>query len=288
MKKFLLRYWHLLTIILLLLPATLSAQDAKTPVSPDYEFKYFKDTDNNRILQTRASHFDGVKEHSLAGLIINYYTRDKEPVMIGQVATDSKGIASFVLPADLKLAADKDGNWYFKSEFPGDSSVEAASQELLIQDINLEMTLSEQDSLKFVSLKASKNTGKEFVPLSGESIILTIPRMFSQLPVGEGSFDDQGNAEIQFPDDIPGDDYGNITIIAKFEDHDNFGNVEKRQQIAWGIPGIHPSGESKRELWTAIAPRWMIFTLTIMLAGVWGHYIFAIISLIRIKKAEEK
>ena len=61
-----------------------------------------------------------------------------------------------------------------------------------------------------------------------------------------------------------------------------------RQEIKWGIPGIHPTGESKRELWTAIAPRWMIFTLSIMLAGVWGHYIFAIISLIRIKKAGEK
>jgi hypothetical protein len=27
----------------------------------------------------------------------------------------------------------------------------------------------------------------------------------------------------------------------------------------------------------------MIYTLTILLSGVWGHYLFAIISLIRIK-----
>ena len=112
--------------------------------------------------------------------------------------------------------------------------------------------------------------------------------MFSQLPVGEGFLDEEGNAEIEFPLDIPGDDNGYITIVAKFEDHPAYGNVEKRQQIAWGIPGIHPSGESQRELWTQIAPKWMIITLTIMLIGVWGHYIFAIVSLIRIKKAEKK
>ena len=112
--------------------------------------------------------------------------------------------------------------------------------------------------------------------------------MFSQLPVGEGYLDEEGNAEIEFPSDIPGDDNGYITIVAKFEDHPAYGNVEKRQQIAWGIPGIHSSGESQRELWTEIAPKWMIITLTIMLLGVWGHYIFAIVSLIRIKKAEKK
>jgi len=38
-----------------------------------------------------------------------------------------------------------------------------------------------------------------------------------------------------------------------------------------------------RELWTPIAPVWMIVTLIIMLAGVWGHYIFAVIQLIIIK-----
>jgi len=35
--------------------------------------------------------------------------------------------------------------------------------------------------------------------------------------------------------------------------------------------------------WTKIAPKWMIYTLSVLLAGVWGHYLFAIISLIRIK-----
>jgi hypothetical protein len=288
MKKYLFRYSFVLSIILSLVnTSSIFSQEDKTPVSPDYEFKYFKDSDNNRILQTRTSYFDGIKEHSLAGLNINYYTKDKELVKLGQVTTDLKGIARLKLPADLKLTADKEGKWYFMSDFSGDTAVEAASAELLIQDINLEMTLFEQDSLKYLKIKGSRFTGKDFVPLTGESIIVAVPRMFSQLPVAEGTFDDQGNAEVEFPADIPGDDIGNIIVVAKFEDHENFGNVYKQQQIAWGIAAVHSSGQNKRELWTEIAPRWMILTLSIMLAGVWGHYIFAIISLIRIKKSDQ-
>jgi hypothetical protein len=43
-----------------------------------------------------------------------------------------------------------------------------------------------------------------------------------------------------------------------------------------------------RALWTKIAPRWMIYSLSILLAGVWGHYMFAVISLIRIKIDADK
>ena len=150
MKKYLIQSGFLLSIILLPFCCHLWGQNTKTPVSPDYEFKYFKDTDNNRILQTRTSYFDGIKEHTLPGLTISYYTKDKELVKLSQAVTDSKGIARLILSADLKLITDNEGKWYFMSEFQGDSLVEAASAELLIQDIQLEMTLSEKEDRKSV------------------------------------------------------------------------------------------------------------------------------------------
>ena len=156
MKKYFLRYRLVLMMILLWLPCFLFAQDAKSLVSPDLEFKYFKDSENNRILQSRTSYFDGLKEHILSGLTISFYTKDKELVKLGEVISDSKGLAKFIIPAELILPLDKEGNWYFQSEFIGDSTVEAALQELLIQDINLEMTLSEMDSLKIVQLKQNR------------------------------------------------------------------------------------------------------------------------------------
>jgi hypothetical protein len=74
-----------------------------------------------------------------------------------------------------------------------------------------------------------------------------------------------------------------ITIIARLEDNPSFGNVEKREIIGWGIPTSYSPSRTHKALWTKTPPTWMIVTLSILLAGVWGHYLFAIISLIIIK-----
>ncbi len=110
-----------------------------------------------------------------------------------------------------------------------------------------------------------------------------VPRMFSLLPIGELTLDEAGTASIEFPSDLPGDKEGNYAVVAKVEENAIFGNVEKRETIKWGLPTDYSIPVTHRALWTTIAPRWMIYSLSILLAGVWGHYLYAIISLIRIK-----
>jgi hypothetical protein len=127
----------------------------------------------------------------------------------------------------------------------------------------------------------------ERIPVTDEDIYVFVPRMFSLLSVGEGYFED-GVADVEFPDDVPGDEHGALTVIARFDDHWQFANVEKRIDTKWGVPSSHDIAETHRALWTQIAPRWMVVTLTIMLAGVWGHYIFAVVSIIRVKRIGKK
>jgi hypothetical protein len=81
---------------------------------------------------------------------------------------------------------------------------------------------------------------------------------------------------------------GNLTIISKFEEHPVYGNVEVKAIKKWGVPASNSVPVAHRALWTKTAPRWMIITLSILLTGVWGHYLFAIISLIRIKRESKK
>ena len=145
------------------------------------------------------------------------------------------------------------------------------------------MELTEIDSIKTILLTAEKVDNGKMVPVSGEKLIVYVPRMFSLLPVGEATLDESGKASVEFPADLPGDKDGNITIISRFEEHPEFGNVEKRTTLKWGVPATSTSHSSHRALWTKTAPKWMIYTLSILLAGVWGHYLFAIISLIRIR-----
>ena len=107
--------------------------------------------------------------------------------------------------------------------------------------------------------------------------------MFSLLNVGDLTLDDSGSASVEFPNDIPGNKEGNLLVLARIEDNTTYGNVEASENLQWGIPVDYSVPVSHRALWTQIAPKWMVYTLTILLLGVWGHYLFAIISLIRIK-----
>jgi hypothetical protein len=58
--------------------------------------------------------------------------------------------------------------------------------------------------------------------------------MFSQLKVGEVSIE-EGEGIFEFPNDIPGDTLGMVTILAKIVDHDDFANLAKSQDVAWGV-----------------------------------------------------
>jgi len=150
------------------------------------------------------------------------------------------------------------------------------------KDVVLNMTLTEVDSIKTVTVTATTlDNGKE-IPVAGETVSVFVPRMFSNLMIGDITLDDTGTGTLEFPSDLPGGKEGNLTIVAAFIDNATYGNVEKREVIHWGVPTDYlPT--SHRALWTQRAPRWMIYTLSVLLAGVWGHYFFAIISLIRIK-----
>ena len=82
---------------------------------------------------------------------------------------------------------------------------------------------------------------------------------------------------------------GNIIIVAKIEENDLYGNVEGQSSITWGIPKQYYLAEMPtRELWTPIAPLWMIVTLITMLTGVWAHYFYAIIQLVLIRRSSRQ
>jgi hypothetical protein len=265
----------------------LSAQD-KTLITPYIQFQYFKNTDNNRILKTTLTYSLNRMELPLQGMQITFFSGSDNKDIIGTGVTDGKGAATIELAKDLKITTDKSGMWNFSSGFKGNDTIEAASSELSVKDVVLEVTFAEPDSVKTVSVKAyTIENGKE-TPVKGEPVLVYVPRMFSLLQIGEISLDDNGTGTLEFPSDLPGDKDGNLTAITRFEENATFGNVEKQENLKWGIPTDYSQPSTHRALWTKTAPKWMIYTLSILLIGVWGHYMFTVISLIRIRMDAKK
>jgi hypothetical protein len=272
----------LLILSLFIVSSDLYSQD-KTLISPYIQLQYFKNAEDQRFLKTTLTYSLNRMELPLAGMEITFYSGGDKKEVLGTGLTDDKGAAKLELKGDLKLAADDAGIWAFNTEFKGNDTIEAASSDISVKDVTLEVTYTEPDSIKTVTVKAySLNRGKE-LPASGEPVLVYVPRMFSLLQIGEITLDDNGTGSLEFPGDLPGDKEGNITVITRFEENATFANVERQVKLKWGIPTDYSLPTTHRALWTKTAPKWMIYTLTILLTGVWGHYLFAIISLIRIR-----
>jgi len=288
-----------ITLILLLLSlfsskGIFSHSQENAKISPYIQFQYFKDNEENSILKTTLTYSKNRMELPLPDMKIAFYRGQEKKTRLAEIITDDKGVAIYNINQKSDFLTDKNGMCPFKSVFEGNDTIESGSSELLIREVTLIMTLTEIDSIKTIALSAKKKEKGKEVPVSGEIITLYVPRMFSLLPIGEATLDASGSAAIEFPNSLPGDKDGNITIIARFEEHPEFGNVEKKSTIKWGLQPNYAVPAGHRALWTKTAPRWMIYTISILLTGVWGHYLFAIISLIRIrinakkKKVENK
>lgn len=286
MKNKILRIFGILSI-LLAGAAPLFSQD-KTPVTPYFQFQYFKNSDDLRSLRTTLTYSSDRVEVPLPGMEISFYTGMSAKKLLGTALTNENGVARFDIPADLSLPVNSEGKWEFISDFTGNDTIEPASSELQIRDIELDMALSQADSIKTVSLAAFTAEKNKSVPVAGEAVMVYVPRMFSLLPVGEAMLDENGKATLEFPPDLPGDSSGYLTIIARIEEHPDYGNLERKIVEKWGIPVKITSQVAHRALWTKTPPWWMIITLSILLSGVWGHYLFAIISLILIKRESKK
>ncbi len=264
-----------------------------TKITPYVTLQYLKNSESKRILQTTLTYSKNRMEIPLQGMEISLFTGTEKKETIAHVVTDNKGIAKFEITGDTKLISDKSGAWTFTSEYNGNDSIDAGKSEIVIKDVNLEMSLTLVDTIKTITVKATvMENGKE-KPAAGEVVKILVPRMFSNLLISELTLDDSGSATAEFPSDLPGNKEGNLTVLAKFEENPVFGNVEKSETLKWGLTTDYSVPKSHRALWTKTAPKWMIYTLSVLLTGVWGHYLFALISLIRIninakRKAREE
>jgi len=149
----------------------------------------------------------------------------------------------------------------------------------------------EEDSIKYITAQVMDySLESEGVPASDLDIYFFVQRTFSQLPVG-GDFnftDENGEASIEFPNDLPGDSAGNVTVIVKIDEYDMFNETEVTQVVQWGIPFKIDPRENRRSLWgaSANAPISLIILVNAIILAVWGYIIYIISMIFKISKVK--
>lgn len=210
---------------------------------------------------------------------------ETEEKLLGFVITDRNGKAVFNVKAD-SLLTDKEGKLLFKAVYAGNKQMEPAEEEVTIKRARLEIVPVKEDSLYSVSVKLIDiGTGNE-IPVPETALGIFVHRSFNPLKLGEGTTDENGEASVEIPNNLPGDAKGNITLMARLDENEIYGNMEATVVQKWGIPVSDVIANQPRALWSSNPPIWMLVTFILLMAIVWGHYIVIVYQLLRLRKEE--
>jgi len=248
--------------------------------------------DHSAQVVLTATIVDEEEEEPVSGAVIKFYTlADSLEVLLGAATANEEGVAVLSIQED-KVSKAADGLMEFAVRFEGNDTFGANKETASWKDLEMEINFVEEDEQRNieVSLMSWDDEGNK-IPVPEMDVYLFAPRMFSQLPIGEIWIEEDGKGRVAFPEALPGDDSGNIQVLAKITDSDEYGNYASFKSIDWGIAVSHEAGEIPRSLWSPSAPIWMQVTFIILMSGVWYHFFLVIYKLWRIKdygKNEEK
>jgi len=251
-----------------------------------FNFNTVKQYDNTRLLEAsfigrnKKNRKDKLPIYDAEIKFFNIF--NDEAILLGTSKTSKEGIANITLPENQQYLTDNEGYIILKAVFEGSDGLDEEEDEISVKNLQLELNLSEVDSVKMVMVGAFviDSLGKK-LPVEEADIIISVESMLSNMIIEEGTIED-GEFEFEIPTDIPGDVNGDLTVFATIEDHEEFGNVIQKGTVKWGV--FHKDMvKEKNTLWSDYAPTWMYIVLSILLGGVWINYIYSIINLIRIR-----
>ena len=204
---------------------------------------------------------------------------------LGEVVTDGRGIAVLHV-SNSQLVMDKEGKVHCKATVSANKSMEAGEAEVTFKRALLTITPVKEDSLLSVHLKLVDISTGTAIPVAQTTLGVFVKRTFYPLKLGEGTTDDNGEADVQIPASLPGDSKGNITLIGKLDENETFGYLESSVSQPWGVPVSDKITEQPRALWSSHPPVWMLITFIVLMVAVWGHYIVIVYELFRLRKEQ--
>lgn len=147
------------------------------------------------------------------------------------------------------------------------------------------LSFSEDKDTKTITAFAIDEEG---VPIEELDIYFYVKRTFSLLPFGDtfNTTDENGKVSVVFPNDLPGDTAGKVTIVVKIMESDIYDDLTMEIDKNWGLIAEADKTEEERSLWAAAAnaPLTLVFTTSTMILVTWVIYWYIIYILFKISK----
>jgi len=234
----------------------------------------------------------------LKGQVLQLYLdSNKAENLINKVQTDSDGKAKAIIPPSLKPIWDASALHKFIVVTEGTFKEEETTTEAQITKAKILIDTSNSDGSRAVNVQVMSFDGSNWTGAKGVDMKIGVRRLGGDLKIGEEetyTTDSLGQVSAEFKlDSLPADNKGNITLVAKVEDNDQFGSLSIEKTVPWGRYYKPVSNFGERALWAARgkAPVWLMFMAYSIIAAVWGVIIYLITQIVRISnlgKGEKK
>ncbi len=271
----------ILLLMMVSLPCAMAQDENRTQTV--LKLEYFHVDSTQKLTATLQVKVEG-RYLPLQGMEIGFkFLKGKTEKSMGTGLTNEEGKVTLLIPDDIFATKGDKGIYAFAASFSGKDNYDKASASTAMKPLRMEISFSQKSQDKMIDLKVFEPGKKdnEWVPVDKLDVQFYVPRTFSLLKVGKGTITN-GMTSLEFPTSIPGNQLGYLTIVAKVEENENYGNVEVSGTINWGKP-LPPAKIIKRGLGDTDAPLWMVYTLIVLLSIVWFHYMYVIFTVFRIR-----
>jgi hypothetical protein len=207
--------------------------------------------------------------------------------LVAKVKTDATGKGKAFLPPTLKKAWDASPQHTFIVKV-GDEEI---ISDFIITKAKITLDTVNADGVRSIVATVFKLENNKWIPAKDVELKVGIQRHGGVLPAGDEetyTTDSSGSVTAEFKkNNLPGDPKGNITLTAKADENEFFGNLIIEKPVNWGLATkIDNQFFEQRTLWTTRfkTPYWLLFMAYSIIIGVWGTLFYLIRQIIKIKK----
>ncbi len=175
---------------------------------------------------------------------------------------------------------------HYVKTFNPESTVDLSAFKSVEFDINVKLNNNDKSIVTTIS------TADTSVSIEGIKMEFFVKRYFGDLPITDAPMvtDANGSIKVVFPNDIPGDEQGNLDVLVRFENQDMHGNKEFKKTINWGTHTEYRDIMSERAMWSVgtKTPIWLLALYLGITGGVWLVIFYVLSQIMKIKKAGKK
>jgi len=251
--------------------------------------KYYNDNNISQHLVIQAkSKIDG-KFQKIGNIPVKVFINNENDKnnLIGTGTTTERGELLLLVPASAKTEWAKSNNQTFVATNTATTLYDEARGELAITKAKLKIDTIEG---KMVHAKLLVLTDSTWKPMVGIEMVLTVKRLGGNLNISETATyttDTAGAVTGEFKrENLPGDNKGNLVLVANVIDNDIYGNLTAETTVPWGSKLIYSTNYNHRSLFArrGHSPFWLEFLAYGIILAVWVVIIYLVLQIKKIVK----